>query len=162
MGLPETLFRMDALEYYGKVNYLKGGILFADYLTTVSPTYAHEIMTPEFGCGLDGVVRQRAERLVGILNGVDYAIWDPANDKLIAANYSAKKDHRQGSLQKGFAGAIWSAARPALWNGRAAAGRPRLADGGLQKGFDILAQGSGRDPDGRRRDGHARDRGSAV
>ena len=78
------------MEFYGRVNFLKGGLIFSDYLTTVSPKYAEEIQTPEYGHGLDGVVRNRADRLIGILNGVDYAVWSPEKDKLIAARYSPK------------------------------------------------------------------------
>ena len=70
------------------MNFLKGGLIFADYLTTVSRRYAKEIQTPEYGCGLDGVIRSRADRLVGILNGVDYGVWSPEADKFIAQNYS--------------------------------------------------------------------------
>jgi starch synthase len=89
IGLPDNMFTMDTLEFYGKVNYLKGGLLYADYLTTVSRRYAKEIQTPEYGVGLEGVIRGRADRLVGILNGVDYAVWSPEADTLIAQNYSA-------------------------------------------------------------------------
>ena len=71
-GLPESLFRVDALEFYGQVNFLKAGLLFADYLITVSRKYAKEIQTPEFGYGLEGVIRHRSDRLVGILNGVEF------------------------------------------------------------------------------------------
>ena len=67
---------------------MKGGILFADRVTTVSPRYAQEIQTPEFGCGLDGVVQTRAEDIVGLLNGVDTAVWNPASDKLLPALFS--------------------------------------------------------------------------
>jgi starch synthase len=88
VGLPQTLFTIDKLEFYGKVNFLKGGLVFADYLTTVSRRYAKEIQTAEFGCGLEGVIRNRADRLVGILNGVDYGAWSPESDALIAQNYS--------------------------------------------------------------------------
>jgi starch synthase len=88
IGLPPQLFTMDTLEFYGRVNYLKGGLIYADYLTTVSRRYAREIQTPEYGAGLEGVIRNRGERLVGILNGVDYAIWSPEADSLIAQNYS--------------------------------------------------------------------------
>jgi starch synthase len=88
-NLPDELFSVDGLEYYGQVNFLKGGILFADRLTTVSPRYAREIQTPEFGCGLEGVVQTRADDLVGLLNGVDDAVWNPATDALIPARYSA-------------------------------------------------------------------------
>lgn len=88
IGLPETLFGIKGLEFYGKVNFLKGGVIFADYISTVSRKYAAEIQTKEFGCGLEGVIRERGERLVGILNGVDYSAWSPESDTFIAANYS--------------------------------------------------------------------------
>lgn len=90
IGLPDTLFGIDAMEFYGRVNFLKGALIFSDYLTTVSPKYAEEIQTPEYGQGLDGVVRNRAERLTGILNGVDYSAWSPERDRVIAARYSPK------------------------------------------------------------------------
>jgi starch synthase len=89
-GIPELLFNPAALEFYGDVNLLKGGLVYSDYLTTVSPRYAQEVQTPEFGYGLDGVVRSRGERVVGILNGVDYTAWNPARDSFIAMKYSAK------------------------------------------------------------------------
>ena len=89
-GLPEILFRIDAMEFFGKVNFLKGALNFSDSLTTVSPKYAEEIQTAEYGQGLDGVVRNRADRLTGILNGADYAIWSPERDKVIASRYSPK------------------------------------------------------------------------
>jgi starch synthase len=88
-GLPEQLFSMSGLEFYGQISYLKGGLMFADYLTTVSRRYAQEIQTAEFGHGLEGVVRSRASRLTGIVNGADYSIWDPERDDLIGARYSA-------------------------------------------------------------------------
>jgi len=88
-GLPPSLFNPVALEYYGSVNLLKGGIVFADYMTTVSPTYAREILTPEFGFGLEGVLRNRADRLLGILNGIDIDRWNPETDSYLPANYSA-------------------------------------------------------------------------
>jgi starch synthase len=90
IGLPDSLFGIDALEFYGQVNFLKGGLIFSDFLTTVSPKYAQEIQTVEYGYGLDGVVTNRADSLVGILNGVDYAIWSPERDKVIASRYSPK------------------------------------------------------------------------
>jgi starch synthase len=88
-NLPDELYQVDGLEYYSQVNLMKGGILFADRVTTVSPQYAREIQTPEFGCGLDGVVQTRSDDLVGLLNGVDTAIWNPATDRLIPERYSA-------------------------------------------------------------------------
>jgi starch synthase len=90
IGLPESLFTIGTMEFFSRVNFLKGALVFSDYLTTVSPTYAEEIKTPEYGYGLDGVVRNRANCLTGILNGVDYTAWSPERDKLIAARYSPK------------------------------------------------------------------------
>ncbi len=74
----------------GRINFLKTGLLHADLLTTVSPTYAHEIQGAEYGMGLDGILRDRSHALIGILNGVDSGEWDPATDSLIPANYSSK------------------------------------------------------------------------
>src|SRR5579871_1671059 len=81
-------FRSGGLEFFGKVCFLKGGLNYAEALNTVSPTYAREIQTAEYGFGLDGVLRARASVLSGILNGVDYAEWDPQTDRFLAANYS--------------------------------------------------------------------------
>jgi starch synthase len=89
-GIPQGLFHPGGIEFFGNVNFLKGGLVYSDYLTTVSRKYAQEIQTPEFGFGLDGVIRSRADRLVGILNGVDYSTWSPDRDSLIPAKYSAK------------------------------------------------------------------------
>jgi len=83
------LYHPGGLEFFGRVSYIKGGIAFADALNTVSPTYAREIQTPEYGFGLDGVLRARADVLTGILNGVDYNEWNPETDPLIPARYSA-------------------------------------------------------------------------
>jgi starch synthase len=88
-NLPYSCFAVDQLEFYGGINSLKGGIVRADQVTTVSQTYAREILTPEFGCGLEGVLTDVQYKLTGILNGVDYSVWDPANDPLIAARYTA-------------------------------------------------------------------------
>jgi starch synthase len=88
-GLPGELFHVNALEFWGDVNFLKGGLLFADCLATVSHKYAEEIQTPEFGYGLDAVVRSRADRLSGILNGADYSVWSPETDRWIVNHYSA-------------------------------------------------------------------------
>lgn len=88
-NLPDELNNIDGLEYYSQINLMKGGILFADRVTTVSPRYAREIQTPEFGCGLDGVAQTRADDIVGLLNGVDAAVWNPALDAQLPARYSA-------------------------------------------------------------------------
>ncbi len=87
-GLPSSLFTPAGLEFYGLVNLLKGGILFADYVTTVSPTYAQEILTPKFGFGLEGVLHTREDRFLGILNGIDIDRWNPQTDPYLPANYS--------------------------------------------------------------------------
>ncbi len=92
LGLPESLATEDALDWNGNICYMKGGLLFSEVVTTVSPTYAREIQTPEFGQGLEGVVRSRAEDLAGILNGVDYEEWDPRHDPHIPARYD-ESDH---------------------------------------------------------------------
>ncbi len=89
IGLPGGLFSMDNLEFFGKVNFLKAGILYATAVNTVSPRYSQEIQTPEFGHGLDGLLRKRREALSGILNGVDYSAWNPAHDSFLAANYTS-------------------------------------------------------------------------
>jgi starch synthase len=88
IGVPESLFTPDNLEFYGKVNLLKGGLVFSDAINTVSRGYAREIQTEEHGFGLDGLLRHRSLVLSGILNGVDYSHWDPATDKNLAANYT--------------------------------------------------------------------------
>ncbi len=89
VGLPPSLFTMDGLEFHGKANFLKGGILYSTAINTVSPQYAVEIQTPDFGCGLDGLLHQRSEALYGILNGVDYSDWNPLTDKLIPSPFDA-------------------------------------------------------------------------
>ena len=89
LGLPWELFTINRLEFYGKVNFLKGALTFADFVTTVSRKYAQEIQTAEYGFGLEGVLRGRAGTVTGILNGVDYQQWSPETDPVIAARYSA-------------------------------------------------------------------------
>ena len=89
IGLPESLFNMNDLEFWGKANFLKAGILYSTAVSTVSPRYSREIQTPEFGCGLDGLLRSRSKVLFGLLNGVDYAAWNPATDTLIPALFKA-------------------------------------------------------------------------
>jgi starch synthase len=133
-GIPEMVFNPGALEFYGDVNFLKGGLVYSDYLTTVSPRYAQEIQTREFGYGLDGVVRGRGNRVVGILNGVDYTAWNPAKDSFIAAKYSAKdlagKQACKRDLLQTFGLANDNPHRAVLGI------VSRFAD---QKGFDLIA-----------------------
>jgi len=132
-GIPAELFTPAGVEYYGNVNLLKGGILSADALTTVSPRYSEEIRTPAFGEGLDGVIRGEAAKLRGILNGVDYEEWDPDADPRLPARYSAAsldgKDRCKLALLEAF-GLPRDPATPLF------ATISRLAD---QKGFDLLA-----------------------
>ena len=89
-GIPPGVFHPGGIEFFGNVNFLKGGLIYSDYLTTVSRKYAQEIQTSEFGFGLEGVIRARGDRLVGILNGVDYSAWSPDKDTLIPMKFSAK------------------------------------------------------------------------
>jgi starch synthase len=134
-GIPASTFHPGGIEFFGNVNYLKAGLVYSDYLTTVSRKYAQEIQTPEFGYGLDGVVRGRADRLVGILNGVDYTLWNPEKDKLIPAKYSIKdlsgKQICKKALLQLFELPTEHLARPVLGI------VSRFAD---QKGFDLIAE----------------------
>ena len=91
LGLPAAAFAVDGLEFHGQVSFMKAGLYYADHLSTVSPTYAREIQTPEQGCGLDGLLRARRDQLTGILNAVDEAVWDPATDALISHRYRPER-----------------------------------------------------------------------
>jgi starch synthase len=88
LGLPQSQF--GSVEFYGKISFLKAGISGADAITTVSPTYAREILTPEYGCGLEGLMKTKEPIISGILNGADYGVWDPRTDSNLVANYSAR------------------------------------------------------------------------
>ncbi len=90
LGLPWDVFRYEAMEFHDQLSFMKAGLAFADALTTVSPTYAREILTPEGGAGLDPLLRQRRADLHGILNGIDVTEWDPARDPHLPAHYSAR------------------------------------------------------------------------
>lgn len=90
-GLPLEAWNMEGVEFYNSFNLLKAGIAYADRITTVSPSYAQEIMTPEFGCGLEGILSRRKADLVGILNGADYSIWSPQRDPVLDCTYSAEQ-----------------------------------------------------------------------
>ena len=104
------------MEFFGQVSYIKGGIAFADALNTVSPTYAREIQTPEYGFGLDGALRARAGVLTGILNGVDYREWNPETDPHFPARYSAADLSGKRSARSGYCAN--SACRRRPWTGR--------------------------------------------
>ncbi|MFH1768061.1 MAG: glycogen/starch synthase [Candidatus Omnitrophota bacterium] len=88
LGIGWEYFSFQQLEFYDKLNLLKGGVVFADMVNTVSPTYAEQIKTVEFGCGLDGILREKSGRLSGILNAINYKVWDPNKDALIYKKYS--------------------------------------------------------------------------
>ena len=134
-GLDWKYFNWRQMEYFGKLNLLKTGLAFADAISTVSPRYAEEIQTPQFGCGLESVLRHRRDVLSGILNGVDYGLWDPAADRFLAANFDAdsvagRKPICKTALQEEM-------------------GLPREPDSPLvgmvgrlteQKGFDLVAE----------------------
>ena len=90
LGLSNDLFTPEGLEYWGKISFLKAGIAFADKITTVSPTYARELLQPEFGMGLEGILQARRSDLLGILNGIDLDIWNPASDADLPSPYSAR------------------------------------------------------------------------
>ena len=104
LGLDRKVFNPQELEFYGKVNLLKGGIVYADIVNTVSPTYCKEILGRELGFGLEGVLNEKKDNLFGILNGLDYAIWDPDTDRFITRNFSYKnvsdKAYNKEELQK--------------------------------------------------------------
>ena len=135
LGLDWSLFNIEGLEFYDKVNLLKGGMEFSDIINTVSPTYSKEIQTKEFGFGLDGVLNKRRDSLFGILNGLDYSIWNPETDKFIAKNFSAAslddKYKNKEDLQK-------ACRLPVKLDVPLLGIVSRLAE---QKGFDILAEG---------------------
>jgi starch synthase len=91
LRLPPRAFAVDGLEYYGAVGFLKGGLASANWITTVSPTYAAEIATPEYGMGLDGMIRARRDQVSGIVNGIDIDVWDPATDQALPEPYNAQR-----------------------------------------------------------------------
>lgn len=96
LGLPDHLWRFDRLEFHGQFSFIKGGLVYADRITTVSPGYAREIQTPEFGYGLDGLLRHRADSLVGILNGIDTRVWDPETDPFLEDHYDGRQLENKG------------------------------------------------------------------
>ena len=136
LGLGWDLMHVDALEYWGRISYLKAGIVFSTLVTTVSPTYAQEIQTPELGFGFDGVLRHRSRDLVGILNGIDYDQWDPERDLNLPEPYNASKLKGKGAAKRklletyGLPAKLKERARPLIGM------ISRMVD---QKGFDLIA-----------------------
>ena len=90
LGVSEALFNSEGVEYFGHLSFLKGGIALADKITTVSPTYARELMSPEFGMGLEGLLRARQDDLTGILNGIDLEVWNPQTDPNLPETYTSR------------------------------------------------------------------------
>lgn len=133
LGVPAELFHLHGVEYFGRLNVLKGGLLYADALTTVSPRYSEEIRTPAFGEGLDGVLRERAASLTGILNGVDYEAWNPETDPRLAARYSAADPAGKARCKEALERELGFDPDPGL---PLFGTISRMAD---QKGFDLLA-----------------------
>lgn len=98
LGLPSQYFHMDEIEFYGRVNFMKAGIIHSDRINTVSPRYAKEILTPEFGCKLDGLLNKYREKLTGIINGIDYQIWNPCFDGFIKKKYRTYKTKSENKV----------------------------------------------------------------
>jgi starch synthase len=136
VGLGWEVMDVQALEYWGQISYLKGGINFSERITTVSPTHAREILTPELGFGLDGALLRRSDELSGILNAIDVTRWDPAHDELVGAPFSADDLAGKAKAKQLLLEAV------GLPAGSAAMARPLI---GLitrlthQKGLDLLA-----------------------
>ncbi len=133
--LPWDLFTIDKLEFFGRVNFLKGALVFSDFVTTVSKKYSQEIQTAEFGFGLEGVLRSRASTVTGILNGVDYQEWGPGTDKFVAAHYSASelggKAQCKADLLREFGVANPATPLPVIGI---------VSRFAAQKGFDLISQ----------------------
>jgi starch synthase len=137
LGLGWELMSVDALEFWGQVSFLKGGIVFSRLITTVSPHYAREITTPSFGFGFDGILRHRAADLIGILNGIDYDQWDPCRDRYLPVPYDASRIEGKSAAKRlvleqfGLPAEEHALRRPLV------AMITRLVD---QKGLDLVAQ----------------------
>jgi starch synthase len=100
IGLGTDLYTPQLLEFYGRASSLKGGVVFSDVITTVSPTYAHEILTPEYGFGFDGILRSRQADMVGILNGIDTVTWDPSTDRYLPVPFDANSLDRKREIKR--------------------------------------------------------------
>jgi starch synthase len=134
--LPWDLLAIDKMEFWGKVNFLKGALAFSDFVTTVSRKYSQEIQTSEYGFGLDGVLRQRAATVTGILNGVDYGEWNPETDKHIARPYSAVNPDGKAECK-------YDLLREFALNGKSNGDLPVIgivSRFAAQKGFDLIAE----------------------
>jgi starch synthase len=133
--LPWDLFTIAKMEYFGNVNFLKGALVYSDMITTVSRKYAQEIQTTEFGFGLEGVLKNRAQNLTGILNGVDYDEWNPQSDKYIAAHYSAEDLSGKVECKRDLLDSFGMSAADSSWPLIGIVSRFAA-----QKGFDLIGQ----------------------
>jgi starch synthase len=136
LGLGWDLMRIDALEYWGRISYLKAGIVFSRFITTVSPRYAQEIQTPDSGFGFDGILRQRSADLVGILNGIDYDQWDPARDPNLPVPFSASNLEGKRAAKRRVLELYGLPQTDAVLERPLVGMISRLVD---QKGYDLLA-----------------------
>jgi starch synthase len=137
LGLAWDLMRIDAMEYWGRISYLKAGVVFSRMITTVSPRYAREIQTPELGFGFDGILRERSGDLVGILNGIDYDHWNPDRDLNLPEPYSASKLEGKARAKRALLEAYGIAVTQEALERPLVGMISRLVD---QKGFDLLAE----------------------
>jgi starch synthase len=135
LGLGWDLMRVDGLEYWSRISFLKGGILFAGIITTVSPRYGREIQTPELGFGFDGILRARSADLVGILNGIDYDRWDPERDLNLPVPFSASKMKGKAAAKRRVLETFGLTPTPEARRRPLVAMISRMVD---QKGFDLL------------------------
>jgi len=102
LAIDKKYFTMESLEFYGKANFLKAGIAYSDWITTVSPSYAKEILTARFGCGLEGFLKKHRRKLTGVLNGIDTAFFDPKQDRSIETNYDADHTEKKAENKKAY------------------------------------------------------------
>ena len=137
LGFGWDLMRVDALEYWNRISYLKGGVVFSRIITTVSPRYAQEIQTPELGFGFDGILRARSADLVGILNGIDYDQWDPERDLNLPVPFNASKMTGKAAAKRRVLEAFGLSRSPDSRRRPLVAMISRMVD---QKGFDLLDQ----------------------
>ncbi len=134
-GLPTEMYNPEGIEFWERINFMKAGIVYADAINTVSQKYSEEIQTPEYGYGLEGILRKRKESLYGILNGVDYQDWDPAHDSHLITRYDLKDISGKKECKKDLLKELHLS--PSLENVPLLGMISRLAD---QKGFDLLIE----------------------
>ena len=155
LRLPNRFWSPHALEFYGQMSFIKGGLVFADRISTVSPTYAQEIQGDEFGCGLEGLLSHRSARLSGILNGIDAEAWDPATDPFLTVNFDAESIDQRAQGKAALQAAFGLAQDPSIplfaWVGRLVQQKgidmvidllPKLAEWPMQ--FIVLGSGEAR------------------